>query len=228
MPLLYVFLSLVALVLTKRLMTTNLVRLIHRFGGSQHSAIVIWSIIFLPGTIVHEISHFLVAALTGARTGKIEIFPEYLEKEVDESKTAHVALGSVQMQKLNPLQGFLVGIAPFITGIALLIWIASLLQTSFAAKEIWTLILEGYLFFTITNSFFPSLTDIKQAIPFVIISLLVALGAWYFGFQVFLSSNSYIWIILNSLWKAIVISVLINLVIFIVLYILNKITTHKR
>ena len=220
MPLLFVILSLFCLLLTKKRMTSDLSHLVHRLGGSQHSVIIVWSTIFLPGTLIHEISHFLVAALTGARTGKIEIFPEYLEDKLDE-KSTHVALGSVQTQKLNPIQGFLVGIAPFISGMALLIWLASLLQTSFAARDVWLLLLEGYLFFTIANSFFPSWPDIKQALPFVIISLVVALLAWYFGFQIFLNSNSYIWTILNSLWQAIGISVLINLSLIGVLFILN-------
>ena len=220
MPLLFVILSLFCLLLTKKRMTSDLSHLVHRLGGSQHSVIIVWSTIFLPGTLIHEISHFLVAALTGARTGKIEIFPEYLEDKLDE-KSTHVALGSVQTQKLNPIQGFLVGIAPFISGMALLIWLASLLQTSFTARDVWLLLLEGYLFFTVANSFFPSWSDIKQALPFVIISLVVTLLAWYFGFQIFLNSNSYIWTILNSLWQAIGISVLINLSLIGVLFILN-------
>ena len=116
MPFLYVILSLIFLLLTKKEMTTDLGRLVHRLGGSQHTAIIIWSLIFLPGTVIHEISHFLLAAFTGARTGKIEIFPEYLETDADDSKSTSIALGSVQTQKLNPLQGFLVGIAPFLSG----------------------------------------------------------------------------------------------------------------
>jgi len=209
MPLLFVVLSLVILLLTKKKMTADLSRLIHHFGGTQHTAIITWSIIFLPGTLIHEISHFLIAALTGARTGKIEIFPEYLEDSNE--KSTHVALGSVQTQKLNPIRGFLVGIAPFIFGMALLIWLAALLQTAYSEGNTWLVVLEGYLFFTIANSFFPSWTDIKQTLPFVIISLVVALLAWYFGFQVTLSSNSYVWTVLDSLWKAILISILLNL-----------------
>lgn len=217
MPLLFVLLSLLALLLTKKKMTADFSRFIHHLGGNQHTAIVIWSLIFLPGTLIHEVSHFLIAALTGARTGKIEIFPEYLEDD------SHVALGSVQTQKLNPIQGFLVGIAPFISGMALLIWLASLFQTSFAAKDIWLLLLEGYLFFTIANSFFPSWPDIKQTLPFVIFSLVVALLAWYFGFQIFLSTASYIWPILTSLWQAIALSALLNLTLIAILFILHKI-----
>ena len=227
MPLLFVILSLLGLLLTKKKMTSDLSRLVHRFGGSQHSAIIVWSIIFLPGTLVHEISHFLVAALTGARTGKIEIFPEYLGEELNEKKSTRVALGSVQTQKLNPLQGFLVGIAPFVSGMALLIWLASLLQASYYVGNTWIFILEGYLFFTIANSFFPSWPDIKQTIPLIIIFVLISFLVWYFVFQVSLSSNSYVWTILDSLWKAIGISVLLNLAIIGVLFLLLRLTKRN-
>ena len=222
MPLIYVLLSLFALLLTKKKMTADLSHLIHRLGGSQHTAIVIWSLIFLPGTLIHEVSHFLVAALTGARTGKIEIFPEYLEDEPARRDGSHVALGSVQTQKLNPLQGFLVGLAPFISGLALLVWLASLLQVSFTDRNVWLLILEGYLFFTIANSFLPSWPDIKQTLPFVIISLVVALLAWYFGFQIFLSPSSFIWPILTSLWQAISLSAALNLAIVGLLFVFRR------
>ena len=227
MPLLFVILSLLGLLLTKKKMTQDLSRLVHRLGGNQHTAIIVWSIIFLPGTLVHEISHFLVAALTGARTGKIEIFPEYLEEELNEKKSTRVALGSVQTQKLNPLQGFLVGIAPFVSGMALLIWLASLLQASYYVGNTWIFILEGYLFFTIANSFFPSWPDIKQTIPLIIIFVLISFLVWYFGFQVSLSSNSYVWTILDSLWKAVGISVLLNLAIIGVLFLLLRLTKRN-
>ena len=226
MPLIFVLLSLLGLLLTKKKMTTDLSRLVHHLGGSQHSAIITWSVIFLPGTIVHEISHFLVAALTGARTGNIEIFPEYLENERSEKNTS-VALGSVQTQKLNPIRGFLVGIAPFISGIALLIWLASMIQTSYSSGNYWILLFEGYFFFTIANSFFPSWPDIKQTLPFAIISLVVALLAWYFGFQIFLNSNSFIWTILTTLWQTICASILLNLAIIGLLFLSQQLAKRK-
>jgi hypothetical protein len=226
MPFLYVLLSLLALLLTKKQMTSEFSHFVHRLGGSQHTAIVIWSVIFLPGTIIHEISHFLIAALTGACTGRIEIFPEYLEDESDDRDT-HVALGSVQTQRLNPVQGFLVGLAPFISGLALLIWLASLLQSGLATPNYWLILFEGYLFFTIANSFFPSWPDIRQTLPFVIISLVVGLLAWYFGFQIFLSSTSFIWPVLTSLYCAISLSALLNLVLIGTLFLLHHLTKRK-
>jgi hypothetical protein len=227
MSFIYVILSLLGLLFTKKKLTSEVSDFVRRLGGSQRAVIVIWSIFFLPGTIVHELSHFLTAALFGARTGKIEIFPEYLEEEL-EGNSSRVVLGSVQTQKLNPVQGFFVGTAPFITGLPLLIWLASLLVDSYQAKNTGILLLEGYFFFTIANSFFPSWSDIKQAVPFVIISLFFGLVAWYFGFQLLLSSESSLWIVFDSFWKAISLSVILNLVFIGIFYILLSILRKKR
>ncbi len=228
MSILLVLLSLTLLFLSKRQMTSDLSRLIHRLGGGSHSAIITWSIIFLPGTIIHEISHFLAAALTGARTGKIEIFPEYLEDEVAEGKNRTVALGYVKTQHLNPIQGFLVGTAPFISGIALLIFLASLMQTNYATGNYTLLLAQAYLFFTIGNSFFPSWSDIKQTLTLIILSAITIITAWFFGFQIFLSPSSQIYGILDSLWMAIMFSVLLNSVILLLLFLANRILRSGR
>jgi hypothetical protein len=220
--------SLIFLYFTQRQMTTAFARLVHRLGGNQKTLIILWSIIFLPGTVIHEISHFLLAAATGARTGKIEIFPEFLEQALDdEDKSRGVRLGSVQVSRLNPIQGFLVGMAPFFSGLALLVWLASLLQSDFQEKNYLTLIIETYFFFVIANSFFPSWTDIKQTLPLVVITLIVGLLLWFLGVQFNVSQDSPVWGLIDSLGNALLISVVINIFILSTLLLLNK-TISRR
>lgn len=228
MSFLYVIIGLFALYLTNRRMTLELSRLIHRLGGNQNVVIWIWSIIFLPGTIIHEISHFLAAAVTNARTGKVEILPEFIEDILDEEEgERNVRLGSVQVQRLNPLQGFLVGMAPFISGSILLVWLASLMRVGYLSGSFYSLALQTYLFFVISNSFFPSWTDIKQTLPLITLAIIVVLITWFFGFQFTVNSLSPIWEILDAMTKAILISNLLNLVIVGALSLLN-IKRHRR
>ena len=219
---LYVVLSLFALLITKNKMTADFHHLTHKIGGNQHTAVIIWSIFFLPGTIIHEISHLLAAGISGARTGKIQIFPEYLEDE------RHVSLGSLETQKLNIIQGFLVGFAPLITGLVLLLLLATSIQDSFINNKFLLLILEGYLFFNIANSFFPSPKDIKHTLPFVIIFFITTFLALHSGFQIILSSNSYIFTILDSLWKAIGLSSFLNLATIGILNIFYQIASKRQ
>jgi hypothetical protein len=217
------------LFLSKRWLTLEIGRLIHRFGGGRHTLIVIWSLIFLPGTVIHELSHFFLAIITGARTGKIEIIPEYLEDEWEnESKGGSVALGYVQTQRLNPLQGFFVGTAPFIVGTVLLVWLASSLRTEFYSGQTISLILQGYLFFTIANSFFPSWSDIKQTLPLVIVALLAAILAWILGLQILIGPNSGIISLSGTIATTLSISVAVNLLLCSLLFFVNHIPKRRR
>ncbi|HCQ31412.1 TPA: hypothetical protein DIU27_03470 [Candidatus Collierbacteria bacterium] len=223
MPIALVPLSLLLLFFSKRWLTVEISHLVHRFGGGHQSLIVIWSVIFLPGTVIHEMSHFFFAIITGARTGKIEIFPEYLEDDwEDEEKGRSVALGYVQTQKLNPIQGLFVGTAPFIVGMFLLVWLASLLQTSYASGQIIFLCLQGYLFFTVANSFFPSWSDIRQTLPMVIIFLITGFLTWMLGVQVFVNPSSQIISMTDTVSTTLLISTAINLFIATTLTLANK------
>lgn len=224
MSVLYVLLGITALYLAHRKMTLELSRLIHRLGGNQNMIIWVWSVIFLPGTIIHEISHFLAAAATGARTGKIEIFPEFIEDILDEEaeEKSGVALGYVQVARMNPLQGFIVGIAPFISGMALLIWLASLMRVNYLSENLWPLLFQTYLFFIIGNSFFPSWADLKQTLPLVIFILILTGLGWFFGFQLLIGPSSPVWGVLDSMSGALLISVAINLCLVGALVLINK------
>lgn len=222
MSFLYVLLGLFGLFLTQRRMTLSLSRLIHRLGGNQNLLIWFWSLVFLPGTIIHEISHFLVAAATGARTGNIEIFPEFIDDFLEKKERHGVALGSVQVARMNPLQGFLVGLAPFLSGMVLLIWLASLMRVNYSTQNISVLSLQIYLFFVIANSFFPSWTDIKQTLPLFALSAVAILLAWFFGFQLVIGTASPVWPILDSMAGALLLSLLFNLVIIGFLFLVNS------
>lgn len=186
MNFIYLILSLSFLYLSSRFLVKQLSLFVHRFGGSKKALVIIWSFIFLPGTIIHELSHFFAAILVGARTGKIEILPRFLD---DESHT--VALGSVQTQKLGILQGVLVGLAPFYTGLGILAWLGSMMMTSYNTDNFQILALQGYLFFTVANSFFPSPSDLGHAIPAaittaILLSLLMIAG---FRFSITISAS---------------------------------------
>lgn len=218
MVVIYLLFSLFLLYISKRWLTARLAYVIHRFGGSRHTLIIIWSLIFLPGTIIHELSHFFFAILTGARTGKIEIFPEYLEEEWEEENSGSVALGYVQTQKLNPIQGFFVGIAPFLVGIILLTWLGSEIQKSYFSGNLLFLFFESYLFFTIGNSFFPSWSDIKQTLSLIIILSVFVLVFWIIGFQVVPQLNQNYQDMLISISLTILISSSLNLLVTLLLF----------
>lgn len=70
--------------------------------------------VLLPGVVLHEFSHWLVANLVGVRTGRVSI-------GLGKMRGKHFSLGSVTVEKSDPLRESLIGVAPFIFGI-LAVW----------------------------------------------------------------------------------------------------------
>ena len=217
------------LYLTRRKMTAELGRLVSKFGGGQRAFLIIWSVIFLPGTIIHEVSHFLTAALTGARTGRVEIFPELPRKTLGgevKTQTSH-RLGFVETQRLGPVRGFLVGTAPLLVGLGILVWISSTVKISDFRFQILDLF-KLYLFFTVANSLFLSWVDVKQALPLVVIAAILGGGLYLLGIRPEMVPDSRIILVLDSLWKAPALSAGINLAAVIILWAANGMLGRLR
>ena len=72
-------------------------------------SVALFSLLFLPGVLLHESSHYLVARLLGVRTGRFSIMPRPL-------KNGRLQLGFVETAPADWLRDALIGAAPLITG----------------------------------------------------------------------------------------------------------------
>lgn len=148
----------------------------------------IFALLFLPGVMVHELSHFLMAKILGVRTGRISVVPKIL----DEKRTR---LGYVEIYPSDWLRESLIGLAPFISGLALIYFLATyfLKFTLLSPTELtglWynivpfakslagvnDLLLWIYLLFTISTTMMPSESDRDAWTPMIVLVIL-ALGA---------------------------------------------------
>ncbi len=87
------------------------------------SNIYFW--LLAPGVILHELSHWLMAKLLFVPTGDMALFRPNKGKQASNGK---VVLGYVEVFKTDPIRQSLIGLAPLITGILVLIIISTLLQ----------------------------------------------------------------------------------------------------
>jgi hypothetical protein len=136
-------------------------------SGKFLTRIPVWlyAILFLPGTFVHEFSHFLMAKLLFVRVGKFSLIAKRTEREI--------LLGSVSIEKVGFARKFLIRIAPVIFGatfIVLIIHIA-ILHSFLQSWQFFVFI--GYAVFVVSNSLF-SVSDLK-GIPFYILLSAVAI-----------------------------------------------------
>ncbi len=152
--------------------------------GSQKASLFLYFVILLPGILVHELSHWLMAKLLGIRTGKIRLGP------VEEGKVGYYSMGSVEVARSDPLRDSLVGLAPLLVGCALLVLITHRVFniSHFASGLGWDEFLKAfqdwitkrdfwlwlYLVFTISNAMMPSAKDREPWGPAIIFILLVA------------------------------------------------------
>jgi hypothetical protein len=158
---------------------------------------VMFSLFFLPGVLIHEVSHFIVARLFGVRTGRLSIIPNRL-------KDGRLQLGYVETESTDFFRDSLIGMAPLIFGGTAVTIIArfhlgfdkfgnvfadrsfSALQEAAAASlqtsDFW---LWFYLLFTISSTMLPSESDRSAwrilAIVVIIlvgIGILIGIGPW--------------------------------------------------
>lgn len=135
----------------------------------SHSGVVnALAVLFLPGTIVHELAHLLTAGIMLVPVGEISVLPEIGENEIK--------LGSVQIGKVDPFRLTIVGVAPVLIGMLSILGILYFAQT---AQHLawWQIVLGLYLIFEISNTMFSSKKDIVGTIGFVIGLLVVIIGA---------------------------------------------------
>lgn len=151
--------------------------------GKSETAMYAYAIPLLPGVLVHELSHGLMAMLLGVRVGGLSLFPQ--QQDGGAAYSGGIRLGLMQTVQTDKLRGSLIGAAPFIGGglVAALIAQAVLgagmrealllgtpmdIVATFAAGLPVTPLWALYLLFAIANALWPSPTDRRDWLPAVV------------------------------------------------------------
>jgi hypothetical protein len=163
-------------------------------------AVVLFSLLFFPGVVLHEGSHFLMARLLCVRTGRLSILPRPLDD-------GNVQLGYVETAKTDWLRDALIGMAPLLIGGVFVayaglqqlglspLWeqfsragtiaLADAIQAIYSQPDFW---LWFYLTFAVSSTMMPSASDRRAWLPvglivalLLIISLFAGAGPWLFA-----------------------------------------------
>jgi len=146
-----------------RTLTSTISFFFFKFTKSSNFSIHVLSFLFLPGVIIHELSHWLVASILFVPTGEIEFLP----KAHGES----IKLGSVQIGITDPFRRFVIGVAPILVGLGIILLIfqfVSPISLSFSFKSL----LFFYVIFEIGNTMFSSKKDLEGIFVFAILFFL--------------------------------------------------------
>jgi hypothetical protein len=156
-------------------------------------ALIMYSLLMLPGVILHEGSHWLAATVLGVRAGRFSVVPERLPDGT-------LRLGYVETEHADPLREALIGVAPLLLGAAAIIFIGysrlgvapmgaalalgdllgagTALSSMTRLPNFW---LWLYLVFTISNSMLPSASDRRAWLPVVITLVVLTTLIFYVG-----------------------------------------------
>lgn len=132
------------------------------------------SVIFLPGTIVHEISHYLTATILLLNVKEVTIFPKF--------QSNRIKLGGVSYEKKDFFRGFLVGVSPFFSGLYIFWLIHSL--NFFPQLNVWFNIIIIYLIFAISSTMFSSKEDLKDLVFIIPIIAIFILLIYIFNIKI--------------------------------------------
>lgn len=147
--------------------------------------IVLFSLLFLPGVILHETSHFVSARLLGVPTGHFSIIPQSLPN-------GRLRMGYVETATTDVIRDSLIGSAPLFIGCTFILYI-SLIPLGLA--NAWPAFVDGdftvfsesvvsmytrpdfwlwfYLVFVVSSTMMPSASDRRAWLPLAVLVVLI-------------------------------------------------------
>jgi len=238
--LLYLLLLIVPLLYLQRFLQREIQSIFLLITHQAEISMALFSLLFLPGVLLHEVSHFLMAHLLGVRTGRFSLIPKKLGN-------GRLQLGYVETASTDFVRDALIGAAPFIAGGILVAYIGvsrlefnalweslTLGQASsfrLALKSIadqpdfW---LWFYLIFTISSTMMPSASDRRAWLPLILVivifsGLVLVLGA---GPWLLTHAGSIIKSALDAITIVFGITVLTHLLLLPPVWMIRKIISH--
>jgi len=193
LPFLGVALTFSALWLAVRWIHRHLQGLALLLTGDPDIALYLYALLLFPGVLLHELSHLLMARLLGVRTRGFSLRPATTPQGA-------VQLGFVVVQRTDVVRSSLIGLAPLLSGIGVVLLIG---QHVFAVERIAAALVTGdlgralegavaafqvpdawlwlYLVFAVSNAMLPSASDRSDWGALAL--LLVGGGALFFLIQ---------------------------------------------
>ena len=203
-------------------------------------ALAIFSLLFFPGVLLHEISHFLMAKVLWVRTGKFSLIPRRTED-------GRLLMGFVETAPADILRDALIGAAPLLVGSAFVafaglfhlrvvtLWEAlsalnveaalAALGAVYNRPDFW---LWFYLIVAVSSTMLPSHADRRAWLPVLLVILLlvglaalVGAGPWMVANLAPLFNNA-----LRALAIVLAISAVVHLVVLLPALLLQRILSQ--
>lgn len=195
-PLVVILTELILLWILSRKLSQNLFIAVFLLTKSRPVAIGFLSLLFFPGTVIHELAHLFTAEILGVRTSGLTLVPEGIEQK-------DVRTGSVSIAQSDPIRRAVIGIAPIFVGLSTLgtlsyflpgVWEQVLLDIQngilLTSYSVYVFGLMVYAFFAVSNTMFSSPEDLEGFWPVVGIITLLATALYIAGIRINLTETT--------------------------------------
>jgi len=195
--LIWFVLTLLPLVFLEQFLHREIQAVLLILSRSERFTITIFSIIFLPGVLLHELSHYCMARLLGIKAAHFSLVPQVLPD-------GRLQLGYVETVKTDIVRDSFVGAAPLIVGGGLVAFIAIV---PMHLQPMWAVLSNGqfglfwlgitllptikdfplwlYLTFAVSSTMLPSQSDRHAWLPLgvtivvlIALAILAGVGPW--------------------------------------------------
>jgi hypothetical protein len=189
----WLLLTLGPLLLSQRWLHREIQLVLYLLTRRPASSLILFSLLFFPGVLLHESSHYLTARLLGVRTGGFSLLPSLMPD-------GKLRLGYVETTPADPLREALIGMAPLFTGGVLVSYLgisrlALVPLAAFIGQGDWPGFWQGffalpertdfwlwfYLAFTISSTMLPSASDRRAWLPVSLVVLVLLALALFAG-----------------------------------------------
>ncbi len=195
--LIYFGICLLLFLLVQRWLHSELQAILLLLTRKPQLTVGLFSLLFFPGVLLHECSHWIAAVILRVKTRRFSVIPRVLPG-------GKIRMGYVETTATDPLRDALIGAAPLITGLAVTAAVGAsrlgllpLAETAFQGR--WGDFLTGlraipgvqdfwlwfYLAFTVSSTMLPSAADRKAWLPVLLtvagavaLAVLAGAGGW--------------------------------------------------
>lgn len=171
--LLIFFAELLILFTLSKTLTNLLFGFFYGTTRSKKASIYLMSILFLPGTLIHELAHGFMATLLFVPVGKMELLPKLVGN--------NLKLGSIEIERTDPVRRLLIGAGPFIFGVFILLGIFLYGARADLFTNQLFIIIAGYAVFEIGNTMFSSKKDMEGALELILAVLAIVLILYFWA-----------------------------------------------
>lgn len=168
----FFILQIIGLYFFSRQTTNEFFYFLRMFTRNQKTVFVLVSVLFFPGTVLHEMAHYFFAVITNLKVKEVKLFPEFNE--------GYIKLGRVLYEKKDFVRGLIVGIAPIIIALFFFWWLGAF--RLFPNDNPYLNLILGYVVFAVSSTMFSSKQDLVDLI--YIVPLIIIIGGLVYIFNI--------------------------------------------